>query len=261
MKKLGIALGAGGSRGVAHVGFLQALEEEGIKPDYITGSSMGAIVGAAYATGMPIEEIKEIVLNLRVRKLIAPTLKRGGFLSFRKARKILQKYLGDISFEDLKIPFRCVAVEINCGHVVELSKGKLLDGVIASATIPGAFHPIEKDGMRLVDGGVLERVPACRVREMGADVVVAVDVLGWRRMPPKKTGVVKVLLGTFDIMDNYRTQTYREENRDKIDFWLEPELGNMSQYSMKQIAFAYEQGYKLGKENAAAIKKALKSKK
>lgn len=257
MKKLGIALGAGGSRGVAHVGFLQALEEEGIQPDYITGSSMGAIVGAAYAAGMSIEDIKDVVLNLRIGRLIAPTFKKGGFFSFRKARKILQKYLGDISFEDLKIPFRCVAVEINCGHVVELSKGKLLDGVIASATIPGAFHPVEKDGMRLVDGGVLERVPACRLKDMGADVVVAVDVLGWRRMPPKKTGVIKVLLGTFDIMDNYRTQTYREENRDKIDFWLEPELGDMSQYSLKQVAFAYEEGYKLGKAHAAEIKAAL----
>lgn len=257
MKKLGLALGAGGSRGVAHVGFLQALEEEGIKPDYITGSSMGAIVGAAYASGMTAEEIKPVILGLRLRRLISPTFSKGGFFGTKKMRKLLEKYLGDISFEDLKIPFRCVAVEINGGRTVEFSKGKLLDAVIASATIPGAFRPLEKDGMRLIDGGVLERVPACRVKAMGADVVVAVDVLGWRRMPPKKTGVIKVLLGTFDIMDNYRTQTYREENRDKIDFWLEPELGDMSQYSLKQTAFAYEQGYKLGKANALAIKEAL----
>ena len=257
MKKLGLALGAGGSRGVAHVGFLQALEEEGIQPDYITGSSMGAVVGAAYAAGMSAQEIKRIVLGLRLRRLNAPTLAKGGIFGTRKMRKLLEKYLGDISFEDLKIPFRCVAVEIGGGRTVEFSKGKLLDAVIASACIPGAFRPLEKNGMRLVDGGVLERVPACRVRDMGADVVVAVDVLGWRRMPQKNTGVIKVLLGTFDIMDNYRTQSYREENRDKIDFWLEPELGDMSQYSLKQIAFAYEQGYALGKANAMAIKEAL----
>ena len=116
MKKLGIALGAGGSRGVAHVGFLQALEEEGIKPDYITGSSMGAIVGAAYAAGMSAEEIKTVVLGLKLRHLISPAYARGGFLSTRKARKILERYLGDTRFEDLKIPFRCVAVEMNILH-------------------------------------------------------------------------------------------------------------------------------------------------
>ena len=257
MKKLGFALGAGGSRGVAHVGFLQAMEEEGIKPDYITGCSMGTIVGGAYAAGVPIETIKKAVLRLRLLDLIAPTGKKGGFFGSKKIWNLLEKYIKDIHFDELKIPFRCIAVDMFTQEVIEFSKGSVLDAMVASATIPAIFHPIEKDGMRLVDGGILERVPAMRVKEMGADVIVAVDVLGWRECDEQCPGAIGMLLDMIDVMDNYRTRLYHEKHKDKIDFWLEPDLGNMNQFSLKQIDMAYQKGYELGKANAAKIKKAL----
>lgn len=256
-KTLGFALGAGGARGVAHVGFLQAMEENGIRPDYITGCSMGSIVGAAYAAGVPLEYIQRAATGLRLFDLIAPTRKRGGLFETKKMRRILTHYIGDVSFEELKIPFHCVAVDMITQSLVEFSEGSVLDAIVASSSIPSLFLPTEKSGMRLIDGGILERVPVSQVKNMGADVVVAVDVLGWRNCKEDMPGTIGILLDTIDIMDNYRTKRNREINKEIIDFWLEPELGDMSQYSFKFFKFAYEKGYELGMEHADAIREAL----
>ncbi|MBQ8684565.1 MAG: patatin-like phospholipase family protein [Clostridia bacterium] len=258
-KKLGFALGAGGSRGVAHIGFLQAMEEAEIRPDYITGCSMGSVVGAAYASGMSVVDMKKAVYKLRLLDLIVPTGRRGGLFETRKVRKLLEKYIGDIQFSDMKIPFRCIAVDMITQKVVEFSEGKVLDGVIASSSIPSIFCPMEKDGMRLIDGGILERVPYPQVKDMGADVVVAVDVLGNLSTKEKCPSTLGVLLETIDIMDNYRTKIRREANADLYDFWIEPNLGNMNQYVLKNVKEACEKGYEIGKEYAPKIKKALKN--
>ena len=261
MKKLGLALGAGGSRGVAHIGFLKALEEAGIKPDYICGCSMGSVVGAAYASGLSPEEMWKAVSKLRILDLIAPSGQRGGLFGTKKMRQQILKYIGDITFDELKIPFHCVAVDMCTQKLVEFSSGSVLDAVVASSSIPAIFHPLDKDGMRLIDGGILERVPAAQVKAMGADVVVAVDVLGQRDCSEDCPRVLGVLLEMIDLMDNYRTRRRREENAEIIDFWLEPDLGAMSQYELKQVRLAYERGYEMGVKNAPAIKKALRSRK
>ena len=257
-KTLGLALGSGGSRGVAHIGFLRALEEVGVKPDFITGTSMGAVVGAAYAAGLTVEEMKEATFGLRILDLLTFTGKRGGVSGTRKMREQLIKYIGDITFADLKIPFRCYAVDMISQRLIEFSSGSVVDAVVASASIPVVFNPTERDGMRLIDGGILERVPVSQVKQMGADIVVGVDVLGRRDASEDAPNVLKMLIETIDIIDNYNTERRKADNKDIIDFWLEPELGNMSQYDLKQIRFAYEKGYELGKNNANDIRKALK---
>lgn len=257
-KKLGFALGSGGSRGVAHIGFLRAMEEKGIRPDYIVGCSMGAVVGAAYASGFSVDKMEEAVKKLRLLDLIAPTGKRGGLFDTKKVRKLLEKYIGDITFADLKIPFRCVAVDMITQRVIEFSEGSLLDAVIASSSIPSVFRPLEKDGMRLIDGGILERVPFMQVKDMGADVVVAVDVLGQRSTKEKCPTTLGVLLEAIDIADNARTRIRRQTYQDQIDFWIEPELGDMSQYVVKNLGFAAEKGYEVGQKYAKEIKAKLK---
>ena len=259
MKKLGLALGAGGSRGVAHIGFLRALEEEGIKPDYICGCSMGSVVGAAYASGMTPREMWAVVAKLRILDLVTPSKQRGGLFGTKKMRQQLLKHIGDITFADLKIPFHCVAVDMCTQTLVEFSEGNVLDAVVASSSIPAIFHPLDKDGMRLIDGGVLERVPVQQVKAMGADVVVAVDVLGQKDCSEDCPRVLGIMLEVFDLMDNYRTKRRKEDNAAITDFWLEPDLGGMSQYELKQVGLAYEKGYELGLQHAPAIKKALRS--
>ena len=258
-KKLGFALGAGGSRGVAHIGFLKAMEEEGITPDYIAGCSMGSVVGAAYASGMTIKDMERAVEKLRILDLIIPTSQRGGLFETKRIRKLLERYIGDIEFDDLKIPYRCIAVDMITQSVVEFHEGKVLDGVIASSSIPAVFKPTQKDGMRLVDGGVLERVPYRTAKEMGADVVVAVDVLGWRDCQKEMPTTLGVILEIMDLMDNARTKNNREKGKRKkmYDVWLEPDLGDMNQYSCKKMNWALEKGYEIGKANADKIKKLL----
>lgn len=257
MKKIGYALGAGGARGAAHIGFLHAMEEAGIKPDYITGSSMGSVVGAAYAAGTSLQTMRHAIQSLRLFHLIMPTKKKGGLFDTKKMRRLLSHYIGDLDFSELKIPYHCVAVDMISQSLVEFSEGSVLDAVVASSSIPSLFPPLEKNGMRLIDGGILERVPAVQVKNMGADVVIAVDVLGWRECREEMPGALGVLLETIDLMDNYRTKNRRKENQEIIDFWLEPELGNISQYSFKNFDFAMEKGYEIGKENVDKILKAI----
>lgn len=258
MKSLGLALGGGGSRGIAHIGFLQALEEAAIFPAFISGCSMGAVVGAAYAAGLAPSEIQKAACALRFFDLVDITNKPGGVLDTRKMRKLLSRYIGEQDFSELKIPFSCVAVDMIQQELVEFSSGNVVDAVVASSSIPSVFKPTEMDGMRLVDGGVLKRVPVDEVKRMGADVVIAVDVLGQRSCKQRCPNALTVLTEVVDIMDNARTQAYKRRVRKQYDLWLEPDLGDMSQYAFKNLDFAYKQGYELGKKHINKIRLLLK---
>lgn len=259
-KKLGLALGSGGSRGVAHIGFLQALEEAKIRADFVSGCSMGAIVGACYCAGVPLAELKERALKLRLSRIASLNvlpLKANGLLRMNKARQLMEEYIGEKTFDDLDIPFVCVATDLNSGRVVRLNKGNVIDAAIASSSIPGAFTPAVFDGMTLVDGGILERVPTEELKEMGAEVVVAVDVLGDLTVKKPTGNLVDTLLRCIDIMDTRSTQGKRRARSKIVDLWLEPDLGAMDQYKIKNLQFAYDKGYELGKENVEKIKRLL----
>ena len=258
MKSLGLALGSGGSRGIAHIGFLQALEDAEIYPDYISGCSMGSVVGAAYSAGLSPEDMRRAALALRFFDLLDITSRPGGVLDTRKMRKLLARYIGEKDFSELKIPFTCIAVDMLQQELVEFSNGNVSDAVVASSSIPTVFTPLEMDGMRLIDGGVLKRVPVEEVKRMGADVVVAVDVLGQKTCKERCPNPLVVLTEVIDIMDNTRTHAYKQRVRKKYDLWLEPDLGNMSQYSFRGLRFAYEQGYEMGKQSIEKIRALLK---
>ena len=127
--------------------------------------------------------------------------------------------------------------------------------------MPTVFRPVEKDGMLLVDGGVLCRVPVKQVREMGADVVVAVDVLGKCGSVEKVPNVLSLITRVYDIMDYERTRDHCRRKSERADLWLEPDMGQISQYKMKYHPTAYESGYRLGKENAENIKALMRGEK
>ncbi len=262
MKKLGIALGSGGSRGVAHLGFLQALEEEGIRADYVSGCSMGAIVGACYCAGASMNALKEVAVNLRLSRIASfniNAIKASGLFNLGKAKKLLAEYIGkDTQFSDLKIPFCCVATDLVSGRSVRLDAGNVIDCALASGSIPGAFPPVLMDDMMLVDGGVLERVPARELKRMGADVVVAVDVLGdLPASKPQPKNLIETMLRYIDVIDTHVTRRMRAARRRYIDLWLEPDLGDMDQYQVKNLGFAFDRGYELGKANAGKITELL----
>jgi NTE family protein len=260
-KTLGLALGSGGARGVAHIGFLQALDEAGIKPDYITGCSMGAVVGGCYASGMSPKEMKKIVLQLKPRDLIDvnPTaLTQMSLLRSKKLRDLLASNIGDVEMENLKTPFKCVATDILSGQLHIFESGSTALAVQASSTIPCVFKPVEYRNKLLVDGGCLCRVPVRLVKDMGADVVVAVDVLkNCSERVEKPTNILNMLLRVYDIIDAHNTDEMKIKDEGLFDLWLAPEMKGMSQYVIKDLDKAYAEGYALGKENIDKIKELL----
>lgn len=256
-KKIGFALGAGGSRGLAHIGFLKAMEEAGIKADMVSGCSMGSVVGAAYASGLSINEMKHATNKLKFFDLFSFAGIPGGLIGTQKMRSLLVKHLGDIEFSDLKIPFACTATDMVTQSLVEMHRGKVVDAVVASSSIPTIFTPTIRGNQRLIDGGILERVPVKLVKKLGADVIIAVDVMGGKPVREKCPGAMAMLLDVIDLMDAQNTKRYREENRSIINLWIEPDLGDMSQYTFKNLDFAYERGYAAGKAALPKIKEII----
>lgn len=179
-KKVGLALGGGAARGLAHIGVLEVLEREGIPIDMIAGTSMGAIIGAFYAHTRDINLIKEIAVETgkhRIRFFTDLTIPRTGILRWKWVEDKLKGIIGGVKFEDLKIPFSCVAVDIDDGEEVVLNEGYVWDAARASATVPIALSINPWQGRYLVDGGVTNPIPVDLVRQMDADFIIAVNVL------------------------------------------------------------------------------------
>ena len=256
-KKIGFALGAGGARGIAHIGFLQAMEENGIVPDCIAGSSMGSIIGACYAAGMKPEAMRQTILGMKASTIVdlgLLPLSKNGVLKWDKVRAFLEKLVPARTFSDLNIPLSCVSVDLRTGALCSISEGNLWDAVLASGSIPVVFRPVETDGKLLVDGGVLCRVPVRQVKDMGADVTVAVDVIGGARPAEKIGNTIMLVLRTYDIMNGVMTQRQKEECAEICDLWLEPDMGDVPQYKMKYYQEAYDAGYAAGTEHAEKIR-------
>jgi NTE family protein len=178
-KRVGLALGSGGARGWAHLGVLQALKERGIQVDYVAGTSMGSLVGAFLAADRE-DVLRELAQNLDWKRLRPffweVSLSRSGLTDGRKLLEEFRKMLGLREFRELDLPFRAVATDLDTGGEVVLSSGNLLQAVRASISIPGLFSPVRVGRRLLVDGGLVNPVPVSVAREMGAQIVIAVDV-------------------------------------------------------------------------------------
>ena len=260
-KKLGLALGSGGARGVAHVGLLKALEEQGIKPDYISGCSMGAVVGGVYASGVSAEGMHGIVKRLKRRDIVSinpAALTQMSLLRSGKVRELLCEHLAVKNIEDFPIEFSCVATDVLSGKMHVFDRGDAALAIQASSTIPAVFRPVKYEDKLLVDGGCTCRVPFKAVKEMGADIVIAMDVLKNCSQPVDEVhGILNVVLRVFDIMDAQNAALRYERDKDVCDLLLEPEMKGMSQYAVKDLDKAFEEGYLLTKKNMDKIKSLL----
>jgi NTE family protein len=176
--RIGVALGGGAVRGAAHIGVLDVLDRAGLAPSIVTGTSAGALVGALYAAGTTPDEISKLARTLQWARLIRPTRKRHALFGTTLLATFLDGALGGRDFEELKVPFAAVACELTTGRKVVMRDGRVSTAVLASSAIPGIFPPVDRDGQMLVDGGLVDLVPAGVAREMGADIVVGVDVSG-----------------------------------------------------------------------------------
>lgn len=175
-KCVGLALGGGGARGIAHIGVLQILEREQVPVDCIAGTSAGSLVGAAYAAGIRGDRLLQMALNIRWRHLARPVWPRHGFLSFDKLESYLIRTLGDLTFADLEIPYAVVTTDLMTGQPVIIREGRVAPAVRASCSVPGFVAPVFLDHRWLTDGGVANNLPISVARELGADVVIAVGL-------------------------------------------------------------------------------------
>lgn len=179
-KKVGLALSGGAARGLAHIGVLDVLENEGIRIDMIAGTSIGALAGALYAQGKGAALIKNVAINLTRKRLVSLldiSFSKSGVVQGNRLRKMLRSIFdGEPNFADLKIPFACVATDIYTGEEVVINEGSVLEGVRASISTPALFTVVKWHGRYLVDGGLANPVPVSVLKKMGADFIIAVNV-------------------------------------------------------------------------------------
>ncbi|MCB0343907.1 MAG: patatin-like phospholipase family protein [Bdellovibrionales bacterium] len=178
--KLGIALGGGGARGFAHIGILQVLDEAGIHFDAIAGTSIGSLIGAVYANRSlaRLTERSKQIRFFEIPQLLSPAWSFSGAFSGKKALDFLREFVSVENIEDLKIPYAAVCADVYSGEVVTISSGNLLEATRASFSIPLIFTPIPKANWMLVDGGMLDPVPVKAAKDLGAEIVIAVDLFG-----------------------------------------------------------------------------------
>lgn len=198
--KIGLALGAGALRGLCHLGLLQVFKEENIPISYIAGTSIGAVMGALYAAEKDLKTLIGIAKHLRLRHLVDPVIPREGFIQGKKITELLHLFLQDITFAELQTPLAVVATDLQYGTEVILQSGPVVEAVRASISIPGIFTPVIRGEQVLVDGCLVNRVPIETVRKMGAEKVIAVNIL----LPPfahqRLRNVADILLQSFDIL-------------------------------------------------------------
>lgn len=196
----GLALGGGSARGFAHIGVLKALEQAGLRPDIIVGTSAGALIGAFAASGQPMTQIEELALRLRDGDIadFASAGKRG-MLAGEALWRVVNDGLKGARIEQLRTPFAAVATDLKTGDMQLLRQGSVADAVRASCSIPGVFVPRELAGRELVDGGLVSPLPVRAARQLGADLVLAVD-LTTRPRRSEFPGLYEVILQSFEIM-------------------------------------------------------------
>lgn len=242
--KLGLALGGGAALGAAHIGVLKALSEKGLKPAYLSGTSIGAFVAAHIAFGTSVERIEEIALDLDWLDISAFKLSKMGLLTNKKLGKMILDELGKVKVEDSEIPLCMIATDISTGKKIELKKGPLHKAVMASTCLPGVFAPVEWEDMLLVDGFLCENVPISPLRELGAKKIIAVD-LTTNRDYKRPEDIIDVLSNTFDIGLN---NMIKEQMDEKGVLWIQPQLTAYNKADTRQTKQLIDEGYSAAME-------------
>jgi NTE family protein len=240
-RKLGLALGGGAARGLAHLGVLKVLDEAGIHADFICGTSAGSIVAALYAGGYSWEEITEVTSALDWGDFVQPVFPRMGLVRADKLEKRLEDLLGDRTIEELEIPFRAVTVDLVRGEQYVIDSGPVAPAVRASCSIPGIFEPVEVAGRVLVDGGVLNDVPIDVCLDMGADFVVAVDLNSDIVQQKAPDNIFNVIMFSFAVMTRGCRHNHAIESGRNVRV-VAPNLADFNYYNLKRLDELMQRG-------------------
>lgn len=255
--KIGVSLGAGGARGLAHICFLEVFEELGIQPSIISGASIGAIIGSVYAAGLKAKEIKEAVNDiifekdikfwelhrrsdlLKIFNFIDPEIKNGGLIKGEKFVKFLGDKLKISTFEELKIPIHIAATDFFNNSCVDLHSGNILHAMRASYALPGLFSPVELDGKLLIDGGVSNPLPFDLIIDK-CDITIAIDSSAHKSKNFKEIpAAYEILFSGFSMLQ----KSIIEEKLKRIqpDIYIDTDIQNVRIFEFKKSELVYEQ--------------------
>jgi NTE family protein len=271
-KKVGIALGGGAARGIAHVGVLEILEKEDIPIDMVAGTSAGALVGALHASGMPALQMKELFLGFdwkKRRHMVDLSVPHTGFIAGERLMHEMQKIMGgDIKFNELKKPFACVACDLLSGEEVVMTGGSVAEAVHASISIPVVFQAVRRKGRYLIDGGLVNQVPVNVVKAMGADYIIAVNVVPRHvqklkaRLDEQSTSetesgpqpnIIGVMLSVIDIANSCRI----EASLSGADIVIEPRMLQIGPADFHKAELSILQGEMAAIDAVLKIKREL----
>lgn len=246
--RVGLALGSGSARGWAHVGVIRALEKAGVRPDIVCGTSIGALVGAAYAAG-ELDRLESWVLELEFRDVVGfmDPGRGGGVFKGDRLMEFFRRHWPDRPIEELDVPFGAVATSLRTGAEVWLRRGSTLDAVRASISLPGIFAPVTQEGAPLVDGGLVNPVPVSLARAMGADVVIAVDlgsdILGRRFRAADEPAVLSLVDVLSTCMDIVQVRIARSRLAgEPPEVVIAPRLGHLRLLDFHRAEEAIEEG-------------------
>lgn len=252
---VGLALSGGSTLGIAHIGAIKALEEAGIPIDYISGTSAGSLVAGCYAFGMPPERMADVTKTLDWRKLSRFAYSRLGVRSNKPMEAFLIGLLGDVDMDDARIPLSIVATDIVTREKVVLRHSRLVDAIRASTCIPGYFTPVEVNGRLLVDGWLTENLPLSPLRELGAEVVIGINLTS---NPPQEApqSLLDVVGISMSMLARQRDRHYL----DGADILIEPELSQFDSSRFAAVEQIMEEGYRATKAAIPAIQAKLSEK-
>ncbi len=259
--KIGLVLGGGGARGLAHIGVLKVLEKNNIKPDFIVGTSIGAFIGALYALGIPMDEIENEAKSINKRKaaskLIDISFSKGSFLSGIKAKKYVEQFVGRVTFTSTNIPLYISTTDLGSGEEVVIKSGSIADAVMASMSVPGIFPPVRVGERLLVDGGVINPTPINIAKKLKAKKIIAVDFMVQRGFKMDKPNVISILLQSYEIMRG-RAVEGNFQKKDKDVIILQPDIrGTIDSFKFYDIEKYIASGERVTRKALSKIKKLL----
>ncbi len=218
--RVGLAMGGGFARGLAHLGVLKVFVENRIPIDALAGTSIGSVVAAGFASGAPLKQMIEEARKIRWKGFARWTVARLGLATNERMEEMLRRVLRCRRFEELKIPLAVVAADISTGEAVVFRHGDLIPPLRASCSFPGLFTPVEHEGRLLVDGAIVGSVPTTALRDFGVDAIIAVHLKtsGSRYFPP--ANIFQVIGQSFQIVQNLNQATWR----DHCNLAIEPDV-------------------------------------
>ena len=227
---IGLALGSGGLRGLAHIGVLKVLEEAGIPVDFVAGCSIGSLIGGLYAAGLDSDTILKLAKNLKRRHWLDFVIPKMGLVAGDRTLDMLRLLTQRKRFEDLSIPFAVVATELNSGDEIVFTEGEVAQAIRASISVPGVFVPFKIGDLVLVDGAVVNPTPMDVAHKMGAELVIAVDLVP-SKVEANVTNIFDVMIQTIDIVERQLFK-HREQYCDVL---VRPDVAHISPSSFDAV--------------------------